>query len=138
MMKKIILILSFSVPLMAADEKVHLITVNAEVAKAAFASYQGGHYRFIQDGKLIEAFEVDESKPSCILEGGKMTFDAELAYVLESSRSLDDGEAGEIELNFETQSADPDSYFQIYCFQNTAGANIDTAREGLKTIFEIK
>ena len=136
-MKKIIFILSFSLSAMAADVQ-HLTTINAEVAKAAFASYKDGHYRYIQNGQLIEAFEVDESSPSCILEAGKMNFDPEATYALTSSRSLDNDEGGEIELSFETQSANPDSYLDIYCFQNEAGANTETARSGLKSVFEIK
>lgn len=138
-MKIFFLIICISVSALAADEPTQrLITVNAEVAKAAFFSYKEGHYRFIQEGKLIEAFEVDEAKPSCILEGGHMTFDVEVNYALQSTRSLDDGEAGEVELNFETQSADPDSYFQMYCFQNTTGANLGTARAALKSVFKIE
>lgn len=137
-MKKIIFILCVSLSALAVEGSVHLVTVNPEIAKAAIASYKDGHYRYLQDGKLIEAFEVDESKATCIVEAGKMLFDTAAAYVLESTRSLDDGEAGEIELNFETQSADPDSYFQIYCFQDHSGANLETAREGLKSVFELK
>lgn len=123
-----------------ADESVHrLITVDPEVAKAAAKSYGDGNFRFIQDGQLIEAYQVDESKPSCILEMGKMLFNPELKYKLESVRSLDaDSETGEIELNFETASSDPDSYFQIYCYQGTPGADLDTAREGLKSVFQIQ
>lgn len=130
----------FSLNSFAADEPGHhLKTLNAEVAKEAVASYSEGHYRFIQDGRLIEAQEVDESRPSCVLESGKMNFNVQVSYRLESSRSLDvEGESGEIELNFETQSSNPDSYFQIYCFQSNPGANLETAREGLKSVFEIE
>lgn len=137
-MKKIILLLCVSFQALADDGPVHLLTVNPEIAKAAFASYSEGHYRYIQGGKLIEAFEVDESKATCIVEAGKMLLDTEAAYVLESTRSLDDLDAGEIELNFETRSVDPDSYFQIYCFQDGASADLDTARKGLKSVFELK
>ena len=137
-MKKILIILCFSLPALAVDESLHLVTINAEVAKAAFASYHEGHYRFLQGGKLIEAFEVDESLPSCMVQGGKMLLNTDAAYALEASRSLDDGEAGEIELSFETQSADPEAYFTIYCYQDGSGTTIETAREGLKSVFELK
>lgn len=121
------------------DAVYHLKTVNIEVAKAAFTSYSEGHFRFIQDGQLIEAYDVDQSKPSCTLQSGKMNFDPTFIYKLESTRSLDpDTESGEIELNFATYSDDPESYFQMYCFQDAPGANIETAKEALKTIFEIE
>ncbi len=121
-----------------SDTAHHLVTVNPELAKAAIFSYREGHFRYIQSGQLIEASDVDDAIPSCILETGKMLFNTEAAYLLESTRSLDvDGEQGEIELNFETQSSDPESYFQIYCFQSTSGATLDTAREAMKTVFEI-
>lgn len=136
-MKKFIFILCFSLQTLAVDGPLHLVTVNPEIAKAVFASYSEGHYRFLQGGNLIEAYEVDESIPSCIVQASKMLLDTEAAYALEETRSLDDGDAGEIELSFETRSADPDSYFTIYCFQNGAGATIDTAREGLKSVFEL-
>ena len=133
-------ILFLSCSVFAADETVHhLKAVNVDIGKAAFASYSEGHYRYIQGGKLVEAYEVDETQPSCILEAGRISFDPEVVYALESTRSLDvDGEQGEIELNFETRSSDPDSYFQFYCFQNTVGATLDTAREALKSVFEIE
>jgi hypothetical protein len=133
------MILLFSLHAFADEPSHHLITINAAVAKAAAASYAQGFYRFIQNGKLIESSDVDDATPLCMLEAGKFEFNPELSYELESMRNLDpDTETGEIELNFKTQSADPDAYFQIYCFQATAGANLDTAREGLKTVFEIK
>lgn len=138
-MKTILIVLSLSFSTIAAEPAKYLTTLNAEVAKAAFASYKEGHFRFIQDARLLEAYEVDERRPSCIVEAGKMTFNTDSAYVLESTRSLDvDGGEGEIELNFETKSADPDAYFQIYCFQDDSSTSLETAREGLKEVFEIK
>jgi hypothetical protein len=138
-MKTFVVIYFFIFPTLSfASEAYHLTSVNREIAKAAVESYSQGHYRFIQDGKIIETPEVDESKPACILETGKMKFDPDESYELLESRSLDvDADSGEIELTFETKSTDPDSFFQIYCYQATSGATIDTAREGLKGVFEL-
>lgn len=143
-MKKIILatliLFAFTKATLAADEPVyHLKTLQAEIAKAAVLSYNEGHYRYLQGGQLIEAFNVDESKASCIVETGHMLFNPDTSYVLESARSLDvDAESGEIELNFKPESENVDAYFQIYCFQSAPAATLDTAREGLKNIFEIQ
>jgi hypothetical protein len=138
-MKTIILSLFISTLAFGSDEPLHhLKTVNAVIAKAAVASYNEGHYRYIQNGQLVEAQDVDTSKASCVLESGKMKFNTQVSYKLQETRSLDiDAEVGEIELTFETGSNDPDSYFQIYCFQGTPNATLDTAREGLQAVFEI-
>lgn len=134
-----ILVSIFSLLSLAEEPVLHLKTLNAEFAKAAVLSYSEGHFRFIQEGKLIEASDVDAEKASCILETGKFIFNPDALYKLESTRQLDvDEESGEIELNFETQSADSESYFQMYCYQGAPSANLDTAREALKNIFEIQ
>jgi hypothetical protein len=139
-MKKIILLLSISISAWATNKPVeHLITVNAEIAKLAFAANQEGRFVFIQNGQLIDGSEADESSPTCILQGGHMTFDPNKTYALISYRSLDiPDESGQIELNFETHSTDPESYFDIYCFQATSGTDLNTAREGLKSVFELR
>jgi hypothetical protein len=116
-----------------------LRVINPMVAQAAVESYTQGHYRYIQEGQLVQASNVNQEKPSCVLESGKMTLNPKSTYALQLARSLDvDGQAGEIELTFETQSKDPNAYFQIYCFQATPGATLETAREGLKSVFTIQ
>jgi hypothetical protein len=134
-MKYIGLLIGFSI---FAQADVFLKTTNAEVALAAVQSYAEGHYRYIQDASLLEADQVDQSRPSCILESNHMSFHPQKNYRLLAARSLDiEGDQGEIELTFETHTENADAYFMFYCFQNAVGATLDTARSALKGVFQI-